>query len=117
MSNPKISQDGTHVNGSASPPDFERFVTDDHPSPSYAGKQSAASTSAAGQQQQQSGGLITVQPLAKASLQPSYAQDLGTGSVRTSSSPSLLMSATRRAHLPLPSFPPAPHPLASDHAF
>lgn len=84
MSHPKISHDGTHVNGSSSPPDLERFTLDDDSSPTYAGKgqqsqQATTSASAAGPQ----GGLITVQPLAKASLQPSYAQDLGTGSVRT----------------------------------
>jgi hypothetical protein len=80
-SHPKISQDGTHVNGSSSPPDLERFVTDDGHTPAYVGKQPSTSTGTNKAAQQQQGGLITVQPLAKASLQPSYAQDLGTGSV------------------------------------
>ncbi|WWC57947.1 uncharacterized protein I303_100482 [Kwoniella dejecticola CBS 10117] len=76
----KQSLDGTTVgNGNGKAPsheeDLHRYVTDDQPRQP---KMSAAAASGAPKE----GGLLTVQPLKKNEMQPSYAQDLGTTSIQ-----------------------------------
>ncbi|KAK8844623.1 hypothetical protein IAR55_006470 [Kwoniella newhampshirensis] len=76
----KPSMDGTavNVNGgkqhvSINDNDLDRYVTDEQPRQAKM-RMSGATTS--------EGGLMTVQPLRKDEMQPSYAQDLGTGSIQ-----------------------------------
>ncbi|KAK6905074.1 stomatin family protein [Kwoniella mangroviensis CBS 10435] len=79
----KSSIDGTTVNNGSSPvgtgkapqgeDDLHRYVTDDQP-------RQAKMTAAAPKNNE--GGLLTVQPLRKNEMQPSYAQDLGTSSIQ-----------------------------------
>lgn len=97
------SHDGTHVGGNASPDAFEGFnLTDETPTYGGANKQPQA------QQPMSSTGqpaaVLKVQPLSKDVLQPSYAQDLGTGSIGASAGSQL----ARPPILPLTARCPSP---------